>query len=435
MANERPGEQNRGNEIARKIQPSAAPALELTNIPPLRRNRDFQTLWLARVVSDLGGKVSLIAYPLLVISYTGSVAKAGLVGTVQLLAFSLASLPAGILADSVNRRNLMVACEFTRAGLLLGLSFAVLRQSATFSLLISTAAMSSFLSALFDPAAAGALKQVVPPSQMSDAQTQSQVRLRGVALMGPPLGGMLYTMGHTVPFLFDSLTYLASGVALLFMRRPLQNTGVKHETSPRPGFFAGFKFLYFTPHIRVFTTFGLFANMMFAGFHLAMIATLNARGANATSTGILMAVLGAAGFLGAISSRFILRLVKPAHLIIGTAWVTVAALFGVALAPGLYAPVAIAAASLFTLAPFGALYMTYVMNTASEGIQGRVASSVQFTNAALQPIGPLAVGFLFDTGGARWTFGTMGVFTALAAAILFSRHIRNIPPLEAAANH
>ena len=47
---------------------------------PLRRNRDFNLLWVGQVVSDLGANVSAIAFPLLVLATTGSPVKAGIVG-------------------------------------------------------------------------------------------------------------------------------------------------------------------------------------------------------------------------------------------------------------------------------------------------------------------------------------------------------------------
>ena len=48
---------------------------------PPRRNRDFMLLWSGQVVSSLGSAVSSVAFPLLVLALTGSLAKAGLAGS------------------------------------------------------------------------------------------------------------------------------------------------------------------------------------------------------------------------------------------------------------------------------------------------------------------------------------------------------------------
>jgi MFS family permease len=83
--------------------------------PPLHRNRDFVLLWSGQTLSALGSQVSLVAYPLLVLAVTGSPAKAGVVGFAKSVPIVLLALPAGALADHLNRKLLMVACDCVRA--------------------------------------------------------------------------------------------------------------------------------------------------------------------------------------------------------------------------------------------------------------------------------------------------------------------------------
>ncbi|HSR22070.1 MAG TPA: MFS transporter, partial [Candidatus Eisenbacteria bacterium] len=71
---------------------------------PLRANRDFQLLWSGQAVSVLGSRISAIAYPLLVLGVSGSPAAAGVVGFVGGLPYILFQLPAGAVADRVDRR-------------------------------------------------------------------------------------------------------------------------------------------------------------------------------------------------------------------------------------------------------------------------------------------------------------------------------------------
>ena len=82
---------------------------------PLRRNRDFILLQVSQLVSSGGSQITAIAYPLLVLSLTGSSAKAGLVAFARLLPTALFSLPAGLAADHWNRRRLMIAAHALRA--------------------------------------------------------------------------------------------------------------------------------------------------------------------------------------------------------------------------------------------------------------------------------------------------------------------------------
>jgi MFS family permease len=86
---------------------------------PLWRNRDFTILWSGQVISTVGTRVSSLAYPLLVLSLTGSPAKAGVVGFAQTLPFLVWFLPAGGLVDRWNRKRVMLLSDAVR-GLALG---------------------------------------------------------------------------------------------------------------------------------------------------------------------------------------------------------------------------------------------------------------------------------------------------------------------------
>ena len=82
---------------------------------PLRRNRDFVLLWSGQVVSTLGSEVSGLAFPLLVLSLTGSPAQAGVVGFARALPYLLVYLPAGALVDRWNRKRVMLISDAGRA--------------------------------------------------------------------------------------------------------------------------------------------------------------------------------------------------------------------------------------------------------------------------------------------------------------------------------
>src|SRR5439155_468745 len=94
---------------------------------PLRRNRDFNLLWVGQVVSDIGTRVSGIAFPLLVLATTGSPAKAGVVEFAASIPLLVLTLPAGALVDRWDRKRLLVVCDAVR-----GLAYASL--AATFAL-------------------------------------------------------------------------------------------------------------------------------------------------------------------------------------------------------------------------------------------------------------------------------------------------------------
>src|SRR5215472_4641059 len=83
--------------------------------PSLWRNRDFLLLWGGQALSDIGGEVSLLAYPLLVLAFTHSPAQAGFVAALRAAPAIVLSLPAGALVDLWDRRRVMLACDLVRA--------------------------------------------------------------------------------------------------------------------------------------------------------------------------------------------------------------------------------------------------------------------------------------------------------------------------------
>src|ERR1700739_3728635 len=81
----------------------------------LTGHRDFTLLWAGQAVSQFGTRIYGVASVLWILAVTGCVPSAGVIGSVTLGAFALAQVPAGWLADRLNRRTIMVACDASSA--------------------------------------------------------------------------------------------------------------------------------------------------------------------------------------------------------------------------------------------------------------------------------------------------------------------------------
>src|SRR3954471_24383254 len=97
----------------------AAPA------PRLWRNRVFNLLWVSQSLSDLGTAISSLAVPLLVLVITGSAVRAGVVAPPALGGGLACRLPAGVLADRLDRRRTMLLCDTVRLLAYAGLGWAI----------------------------------------------------------------------------------------------------------------------------------------------------------------------------------------------------------------------------------------------------------------------------------------------------------------------
>src|SRR5207247_8309940 len=83
----------------------------VTELVPLRRNRDFVLYQSGQLLSQFGSNFSRIAYPLLTLAVTGSAAKTGYVGAVEMAPIVLLAAPAGVAADRYDRRTLCIAAD------------------------------------------------------------------------------------------------------------------------------------------------------------------------------------------------------------------------------------------------------------------------------------------------------------------------------------
>ncbi|GIG66230.1 MFS transporter [Phytomonospora endophytica] len=418
-------------------RPDASVAAPPSPPIPLRRNRDFQLLWSGRAVSTLGNEVTEIAYPLIMLGVTGSAGYAGMVAAAQLVTLLLFTLPAGLIADRVNRRTIMIGSNLARAAIMGALALAAHAGHAGFAAIIGAAIASSLFAALFNPASAAAVKQLVPPAQLPDAMAQNQARMFGAELAGRPLGGWLLGLGRAVPFVFDMLTFLIGAVALLFIRTPLNgrsaSSSAKKAVPDVKGMTAGLRHLFGIPRLRLLVLWGMGVNFAFGAVHLMLIATWHRQGMANAGIGALAAAIAVGGLLGALFTGRILRRVRPTPLIIGLAFGAPPLIAAIGFVPGPVPIAVICCVITFFVPALNALVLTYVVAGTPDGLQGRVSSGAGFLVSALQPLSPLLFGTVFDTGGPAAAFALMGGVTLVAALATLSRHLRNLPRPDALA--
>lgn len=155
---------------------------------PLRGNRDFRLLWLSGLFAVLGGQMSSLALPLLVLKETGSAVQAGAVGTVSVGAVLITMLPGGVMADRVERRRLMRVCDVGSLIVVTALTVAVWSGHVPMALVLLCAAAGAVIGSVYGPAVFGLMRAVVPADQMGTATARLQARTQTARLVGPLVG-------------------------------------------------------------------------------------------------------------------------------------------------------------------------------------------------------------------------------------------------------
>lgn len=396
----------------------------------LLRNWDFQSLWISRSFAAIGKEAADVAYPLLVLATTGSAMYAGAVGSVQVLTIGLVSIPAGTIADRFDRRKLLLICDGLRA-VLLGLFGALIMFGhATIFAVFATAIVSSLCLGISNPPALAAIKQLVPPSQLTKATAQNQIRPLGATVVGSPIGSSLFGVSRAMPFLATALMFAASLPLLLLIRRPMKPPPA--QPGQKRGTIEGVRFILRQPILLIWTIWILGANMAFGhtGAFLAVIATGKSHGATDSLIGATLSIAGCGGLVGAFLATWAIKRLPPSAILLYAAWIGPVAAVALLILPGTLTQ-GILLAIVFMRGPVAnALFFAYVAVLVPDELQGRVLGAVMFAAYIGPTVGIFTVGSIFDLGGANWVFITMGLISVVAALPTLTRRIRTLPAPE-----
>ncbi|HJQ73823.1 MAG TPA: MFS transporter [Gaiellaceae bacterium] len=400
----------------------------MTELTPLRRNRDFLLLQAGQLLSTFGSAMSSIAYPLLALAVTGSAAKTGYVGAVVFAPLVLLSPLAGVAADRVDRRTLMIVSDIAGATAVGGLAAAVLAHQAAFWLILLVAGIDSAATTFFRAGTSGAFKAAVPQAQLADAASISMARMSAVRLAAPPVGGALFGLSRAVPFLADAISYAFSTASLLLMRTRFQE---EREPGTRTHFREGLAYFWRIPFLR--TTTGMIApsNLAASGAPIAVIVLAHRHGFSSAAIGGLVAVQGAALLAGSTASPLLRRIFPMRAILLSEFWS--ALVFAAFLAyPSVYVLAAAASVHAFWFPNTDSAMMAYSYALIPDRLLGRAMAASYTLRAVAAPLGPIAAGLLLSHTSPRLTILVLAVPVVVAAIFgTLSASIRDLPSLEA----
>jgi predicted MFS family arabinose efflux permease len=191
-----------------------------------RRNRDFRRLYVASLISLGGDWFLFVALGSLVLEATGKALSVAVLIVAQELPIFLATPWAGWLADRLDRRRLMIACDLARAAICA--AFLVVDPDRLWLAFVLLAVLSLF-SAVFDPASAAATPNLVDPEDLATATAMNGSVWGTMLAVGAALGGVVSAVfGRDTAFLVDAASFVASAVLLAGVRRRFSET--RHHT-------------------------------------------------------------------------------------------------------------------------------------------------------------------------------------------------------------
>lgn len=189
------------------------------DVTPLRTSRDFRIIFASGLVTYLGSMITYVALPFQVAQLTGSFVAVGLIGLAELIPLIVFGLYGGALADSVDRKVMVIATEFASGALVAMLLINSLLPTTQLWVLYAVAMMLAAVDGLQRPSLDAMIPRVVAHDQLAAASALVSLRWQLGSIVGPAIGGLLLSAGGAVAaYGVDVLTFAISILLLLRLR-------------------------------------------------------------------------------------------------------------------------------------------------------------------------------------------------------------------------
>src|SRR5881394_4080882 len=275
----------------------------------------FRALWIASTASHIGSYMTDVGQGWLMASLTPSPLIVSLLLTAESLPFFLLALPAGALADIIDRRRLLVFSQLAMAVVVGTLAVVTLTGIVTPWMLLGLAFALGIANAINDPAWQAVVPDLLPKEELAAGVTLSGVGINVARTLGPAFGGFVVAMaGPGIVFVLDALSFLGVvGVLLSWRREPTRS--VLPPERIWPAIRAGVRFARHSPPLRRV----LLATFLFmvcgAGIMALMPVLGRETGHGAVGYGLLLGSLGVGAIAGATVLSRLRSRVAPELLI------------------------------------------------------------------------------------------------------------------------
>ena len=423
-----------GPEPGASPGPPANPACPPPS-PPLWRDRNFSIFWASQTLSVAGDSFALIAIPLLVLHATGSVALMGLLTGAGGVASVGAGIGAGVLADRVDRRRLMIWCDLARMVLYGSIPLAFAFGTPVWMLFAVLPACEA-IGMVFQVTYVTVVRNLAPGDRITEANGRLYATATAAAVLGPLLAGVVSaTLGPTAAIGVDAASFaLSAAGAFLIRLRPAAGPAAGPATGGQHAWrelLAGVRFLYQHPVLRPLTI--LLTLYIFLTYGLTNVLIYYLRhdlGQSYATVGVVLAA-AAAGPVG--GSVLVARLRRMAGF--GACWIGGVIVCGIAVA-GLGAtasvPViaALAAVYLGCESVAGICSMSLRQQVTPDHLLGRVTSAFWTVHFSLGPPGAALLAWAAGRYGVAPVCAASGIGCLLiAAAALFTQVRQSAPEL------
>jgi MFS family permease len=416
-----------------------------TDLTPLRAHRDYRLLWAGTLVSTVGRQLTVVAMPYQVWLLTHSALAVGGLGVAQLVPLLVLSLAGGAIADSVDRRRLLIVVNVLLAICSAGLAAAAFAGWSSVAFLYVLAALISGLSSVDGPTRSAVIPNLVPVEQLAAAQALNSVGFQVTLIAGPALAGVILAVFGTGPaYLADAVTFaaaIAAAVAIAPQRpiralsraplgasptpalaagvRPSASVPPAHTHAPEPMVQAIVRGLQFCwSHAILRGSFLVDIVGMVFGLRRALFPLLatSVYAAGATGTGLLYAAPAFGAVLAAMTSGWVGRTLRQGWIVIGSVGVFGLSAIWLGFAPSLWvAAIAVAVGGLAD--GYSVVSRTTVVQTVTpDELRGRISAMLSMSANVGNYLGDIEAGAVANVTSAEFSIVSGGVIVIVSLA-------------------
>lgn len=266
------------------------------------RNETFRLLWLATLVSNLGGLVQSVGAGWMMTTLTDSHNMIALVQASTTLPIMVFSIAAGALADNFDRRTVMLVAQGGMMAVSLALAALAFFGLLNPWLLLAFTFLIGCGTALFNPSWQASMGDIVPRSDLPGAVTLNAMGFNMMRSVGPAVGGLIVALaGAAAAFAVNAFSYIPL-IAALWRWQPERAPNRLPRESFGSAMWAGIRYVSLSPNLMTV----LFRGFLFGFAATAILALLPSVAAEYVGGGALIygTLLGCFG-LGAIGGAFL----------------------------------------------------------------------------------------------------------------------------------
>ncbi len=377
----------------------------------------FWRLALSSGTSNLADGVFKLALPLAAIAFTRSPTLVAGLELARSLPWLLLALPAGALADRMDRRRTMIVANLARTSLVGVLALILATDGGSIGVLYVVAIGTGIAEVFYDTSSQSILPSLVGRAQLGRANGRlGAIELGAQQFVGPPLAGLLVGVALATAFWSTTALWAVAVAALWALRGSFRPEREAAPTTVRSDIAEGVRFLMTRPMLRTMAAMVGVANLASSAagavFVLYAVGTDSILGLTETQFGFL--VLAAAA--GSIAVTFVNDAIER---LLGRARTLTVSVLGMVLftaSPAVTTNVWLIAAAMFvggaTIMLWNVITVSFRQAVTPDHLLGRLNSVYRLLAWGTMPIGAAAGAAIAETFGLRAVYASMGILTA-----------------------